>query len=61
MDFNNDGKVDHKDQAIFHSEISNSGGGSSGGSGSSGGGCLMWFVIGALALQVFQWFIKLFS
>ena len=33
MDWNNDGKVDFQDHALFHSQISKGGGG-----GSSGGG-----------------------
>ena len=49
MDWNNDGKVDFQDHALFNNKISNGGGG--GGSfGGDDSGCLMYVLIGLLVL-----------
>lgn len=64
MDWNNDGKVDYKDHAIYDSEISNNGGSSGGGSGGGfgdNGGCLTTILIGLFIFQIIKWIIELFS
>ena len=52
MDWNNDGKVDFQDHALFHSQISNGGGGGSSGGGGSDMGCLSWVLIGLVVFQI---------
>ena len=54
MDWNNDGKVDFQDHALFNNEISNGGGGSSGGGGGETG-CLTYVLIGLIVFQVIKW------
>ena len=55
MDWNNDGKVDFQDHALFHSQISNGGGGGSSGGGGSDTGCLSWVLIGLVVFQIIKW------
>ena len=47
MDWNNDGKVDFQDHSLFHSQISNGGGGDM--------GCLSWVLIGLVVFQIIKW------
>ncbi len=56
MDWNNDGKVDGRDSALFHSEISNGGGGGTpcGGSG-SGCGLWVWILVIAIVIEILKW------
>ena len=54
MDWNNDGKVDFQDHALFHSQISNGGGGGSSGGGNDIG-CLSWVLIGLVVFQIIKW------
>ena len=55
MDWNNDGKVDFQDHALFHSQISNGGCGGSSGGGGSDMGCLSWVLIGLVVFQIIKW------
>jgi len=57
MDWNNDGKVDGRDSALFHSEISSggSGGGSLGGGSGCSFGCWTWILIGAIVFETLKW------
>lgn len=60
MDWNNDGKVDWNDHALFDSQISNGGGNSSGG-GDGDTGCLSWVVIILFVLSVIDIISSIFS
>lgn len=58
MDWNNDGKVDFQDHALFNKEISKGGG--DGGSSSGGdSGCLMYVLVGLLVFQVIKWIAEI--
>lgn len=55
MDWNNDGKVDWPDHALFDSEISNGGG------GGDNIGCMSWVIIILLILSVIDIISSIFS
>ena len=55
MDWNNDGKVDFQDHALFHSQISKGGGGGSSGGGGCDMGCMSWVLIGLVVFQIIKW------
>ena len=64
MDWNNDGRVDFKDHAIYDNELSNNGGSSGGGGGGGfgdNGGCLTTILIGLLIFEIIQGIIEIFS
>ena len=56
MDWNNDGKVDGRDSALFHSEISTGGGGGTpcGGSG-CGFGLWAWILVITIVIEILKW------
>ena len=60
MDWNNDGKVDWQDHALFDSQISNGGGGGSSGGGSDMG-CMSWVILILFILTVIDIISSIFS
>ena len=58
MDWNNDGKVDFQDHALFNNKISNGGGGG-GSSGGDDSGYLMYVLIGLLVFQAIKWIAEI--
>ena len=58
MDWNNDGRIDSQDHALFNNEISK-GGGDGGSSGGGDSGCLMYVLIGLLVFQVIKWIAEI--